>query len=253
MQTLFYNPNTKIIFASDDAQDSSIQTLTASEVAPLVADGATVDSSAEPLITASEADTATGEATASASSSPSVADTSASSTAATAASTDTTASAASEGEAGESTVSTGSTPATSDTATSPVAVAAVPTAAQPATTVALSTPAANDDLSASTDGQATASPVTGVPVVVAPATLIGSVDENQQSVPAAGVPPASTTAVPAVAIAGDQTVAAVPAATTPGEIHLYFERIKKEIEGFGLALEESEHRFFDELKAKILG
>jgi hypothetical protein len=44
--TLYYNPQTKVIFASDDSQDSPTYEITDSQVADLQADGASVDSSA---------------------------------------------------------------------------------------------------------------------------------------------------------------------------------------------------------------
>lgn len=47
---LYYNPATKIIFASRDAQDGSIEAITADQVPDLIANGATVDSSADSLV-----------------------------------------------------------------------------------------------------------------------------------------------------------------------------------------------------------
>lgn len=75
MKTLFYNPTTKVIFASEDQQDASIQTISADAVPDLIANGATVDPSADSLLSpvdagngapgaAAPAASATGSATA---------------------------------------------------------------------------------------------------------------------------------------------------------------------------------------------
>jgi hypothetical protein len=50
MKTLYFNPETKVIFASEDAQDAAIQTIQPDAVPDLIANGATVDSSADNLV-----------------------------------------------------------------------------------------------------------------------------------------------------------------------------------------------------------
>lgn len=60
--TLYKNPDTKIIFASDDAQSGSIVEIQSTDIAALTADGYTVDSSADSYLPTPDA-TASGEAT----------------------------------------------------------------------------------------------------------------------------------------------------------------------------------------------
>lgn len=251
---LYDNPETKIVYASDDAQDQAMQLITADEIAGLVAQGYTVDSSAQPFVP--EAAPVSGET----------------GTPATLGATGSSAT-----DVGAS--STSSTGATDSALFAPVTTPAVPTTSStgegdapltPAPSVSPSAPAGTATLADGTDA------ATGVPLVVTPVNAVGTVDVNGQAAPEAGIPPAAPATLPVVtadqtstavapvisstslgtsstAVVGVDQAAAAQPPLTPSEVHLYFERIKKEIQGFGIALEAQEHAFFDNLKAKILG
>ncbi|WP_213768990.1 hypothetical protein [Caballeronia sp. dw_19] len=62
MKTLFYNPTTKVIFGSEEPQDAAIQAITPDQVPDLIANGATVDPSADNLGKSDLSDRATNDA-----------------------------------------------------------------------------------------------------------------------------------------------------------------------------------------------